>query len=342
MVLHPANCVLTSLTGPDGVNYNVNGNRIQDPAFVEDFVYTLQSASAPGEGGNTVQVSFTPIGPRGDYHLQEGSLVRGIAPAPVPAIPEVTTDYDGEARTFPADTGADQFYPPPTVTFGDLKLTGPGGTQVVKTGETLTITWTPGATFPQGVTYKLMVSYKNGKSWKKIPGAEALTGTSFDWVVPTQKKNQPDTRLRIQAFSGKTLIGEDISPEPFEVEVVKVLYPSEARVEVTSGLTLAPPYGINFRFNQTESPVTGVQIDIALKSNKKGKGKGWKPANIAEGNPFPIPNPVPGQEYQVTWTVPEVTETVEGVKIRIRLLSGGSKVAEDESDLPIRILPPIQ
>ena len=342
VALNPANCVLTSLTGPDGVNYNVNGNRIQDPAFVEDFVYTLQSASAPGEGGNTVQVSFTPIGPRGDYHLQEGSLVRGIAPAPVPAIPEVTTDYDGEARTFPADTGADQFYPPPTVTFGDLKLTGPGGTQVVKTGETLNITWTPGATFPQGVTYKLMVSYKNGKSWKKIPGAEALTGTSFDWVVPTQKKNQPDTRLRIQAFSGKTLIGEDISPEPFEVEVVKVLYPSEARVEVTSGLTLAPPYGINFRFNQTESPVTGVQIDIALKSNKKGKGKGWKPANIAEGNPFPIPNPVPGQEYQVTWTVPEVTETVEGVKIRIRLLSGGSKVAEDESDLPIRISPPIQ
>jgi hypothetical protein len=274
--------------------------------------------------------------------LQEGSLVRGIAPAPVPAIPEVTTDYDGEARAFPADTGADQFSLPPTVTFGDLKLTGPGGTQVVKTGETLHITWTPGATFPQGVTYKLMVSYKKGKSWKKIPGAEALTGTSFDWVVPTQKKNQPDTRLRIQAFSGKTLIGEDISPEPFEVEVVKVLYPSEASVEVTSGLTLAPPYGINFRFNQTESPVTGVQIDIALKTNKKGKGKGWKPASIAEGNPFLIPTPVLGQEYQVTWTVPEVTETVEGAKIRVRLLSGGSKVAEDESDLLIRILPPIQ
>jgi hypothetical protein len=343
VMLNPINSALTNLTGPDGVNYAVNGNlAVADPLFLENFNYTLQTASAPGEGGNTVQVSFIPIEPRGDYHLQETSTVRGLVPAPVPAIPEVTTDYDGETRAFPADTGADQFYPPPTVTFGDLKLTGPGGTQVVKTGETLTITWTPGATFPQGVTYKLMVSYKKGKSWKKIPGAEALTGTSFDWVVPTQKKNQPDTRLRIQAFSGKTLIGEDISPEPFEVEVVKVLYPSEASVEVTSGLTLAPPYGINFRFNQTESPVTGVQIDVALKSNKKGKGQGWKAAIIAEGNPFSIPNPVPGQEYQVTWTVPEVTETVEGAKIRVRLLSGGSKIAEDESDLPIRILPPIQ
>ena len=128
------------------------------------------------------------------------------------------------------------------------------------------------------------------------------------------------------------MIGQDISPEPFEVEVVKVLYPSEASVEVTSGLTLAPPYGINFRFNQTESPVTGVQIDIALKSNKKGKGKGWKPANIAGGNPSDS-EPGPGQDYQLTWTVPEVTETVEGVKIRIRLLSRGSKVAEDENDL---------
>jgi hypothetical protein len=149
----------------------------------------------------------------------------------------------------------------------------------------------------------------------------------------------PETRLRVQAFNGNALIGQDISPEPFEVEVVKVLYPSEARVEVVSGLTLAPPFGINFRFNGTKTPVTGVQIDIALKSNKKGKGKGWKAAVIAEGNPFPVPNPVLGQEYQVTWTVPDVTEIVTGAKVRVRLLSGGSKVAEDESDLPITILP---
>ena len=342
VALNPANCVLTSLTGPDNVNYTGNGNIAQDPLFVEDFIYTLQSASAPGEGGNTVQVSFTPIGPRGDYHLQEGSLVRGIAPPPIPAISEVATDYDGEARTFLADTGADQFYPPQTVTFGDLKLTEPGVGQIAKTGDTVVVTWQPPSGYPQTVTYKLMVSYAKSKKWKKIPGAEALTGTSFNWVVPTQKKNQPDTRLRIQAFSGTTLIGEDISPEPFEVEVVKILYPSEAVVEVTSGLTLAPPYGINFRFNQTTSPVTEVKIDIALKTNKKGKGKGWKAATIAEGNPFPISNPVPGHEYQVTWTVPEVTETLEGVKFRVRLYSGGSKVAEDESDLPMRISPPIQ
>jgi hypothetical protein len=337
VALNPGNCVLTSLTGPDGVNYNAT-NRVQDPLFVEDFVYTLQSASAPGEGGNTVQVSFTPIGPRGDYHLQEESLVRGIAPAPNPAIPEVTTDYDGEARVFLADTGADQFYPPPLVTFGDLKFTEPGMGQIARTGSTVTISWQPPATFPQGVTYKLNVSYNNGKGWKKIPGAEALTATTFDWVVPTQKKNMPQTRLRVQAFNGHALIGQDISPEPFEVEVVKVLYPSEARVEVVSGLTLAPPFGINFRFNGTKTPVAGVQIDIALKSNKKGKGKGWKAAVIAEGNPFP--NPVKGEENQLTWTVPDVTEIVTGAKVRVRLLdASGRAVATDESNVPVTILP---
>ena len=188
VVLNPANCVLTSLTGPDGVNYNVNGNIVQDPLFVEDFVYTLQSASAPGEGGNTVQVSFTPIGPRGDYHLQEDSLVRGIAPVPNPAIPEVTTDYDGEARVFPADTGADQFYPPPTVTFGDLKLTEPGVGQVAKTGETVVVSWQPPSIFPQGVTYKLMVSYKNGKAGRKYLVQRHLPAHPYNWVVPLRKR----------------------------------------------------------------------------------------------------------------------------------------------------------
>jgi hypothetical protein len=337
VVLNPINCALTSLTGPDGASYTGNRNlEVADPLFMENFIYTLQTASAPGEGGNTVQVSFTPIEPRGDYHLQETSTVRGLAIAPVPEITDVVNDYDGQVRDFPGDIGADEYYAPPAPVFGNLKLLGPEGSQVVRTGDTLTVSWQAPAT--PGVTYRLMVSYKKGKSWKKIPGAEALTGTSFDWVVPVQKKNQPDTRLRIQAFSGKTLIGEDISPQPFEVEVVKVLYPSEARVEVGSGLTLTPPFGINFRFNATKSPVTGVQIDVALKSNKKGKGQGWKAATIVEGNPFP--NPVKGQEYQLTWTVPDVTEIVTGAKVRIRLLSdGGGATATDESDLPIVIVP---
>jgi hypothetical protein len=129
------------------------------------------------------------------------------------------------------------------------------------------------------------------------------------------------------------LIGQDISPEPFQVEVVRVTYPSEARVEVASGLTLAPPFGINFRFNETVKPVASVQIQYSL----KGKG-GWKDATIAEGNPFP--NPVKGQEYQLTWTVPEVAQTTTNAKIRVRLLNdAGGVLATDESNTSITIYP---
>lgn len=331
VALNPVNCLLTSLAGPDGVDYTGNNNVDGiNPLFAEDFVYILQSASAPGEGGNTVQVSFMPIGPRGDYHLQELSPVRGIALAPNPSISEVTTDYDGEARAFPAAIGADEYYAPPTPVFGGLKLLGPEGAQVVRTGDNLAISWQAPAT--QGVTYRLMVSYAKGTNWKRIPGAEALTGTSFNWTVPALNRNRPDTRLRVQAYSGKTLVGQDIS-EAFEVEVVKIMYPSEARVEVTSGLTLAPPYGINFRFNETKKPVAEAQFQYKLKG-----GSNWKSATIAEGNPFL--NPVKGQEHQLTWTVPTVDSIISGARIRVRLIGeGGGVVATDESDLPIVIIP---
>ena len=73
-------------------------------------------------------------------------------------------------ETFPADTGADQFYPPPTVTFGDLKLTEPGVGQVAKTGDTVVVSWQPPSVYPQSVTYKLhgFISKRQGTG-RKFP-----------------------------------------------------------------------------------------------------------------------------------------------------------------------------
>jgi len=332
LVLHPFNSVLTNLIGPDGVDYTGNGNLDgTNPLFMTDFVYTLQTASAPGEGGNTVQVTFTPIGPMGDYHLQELSTVRGIAPDPV--IPEVATDYDGEDRLFPAATGADEFYPPTALTFGDLTLLGPKGTPVIRTGSTQTITWQAPATFPVGVTYRLQVSYNNGGTWATIPGAEALSAKTFDWVVPARNSNAKQSLLRVQAFDGQTKIGEDTSLEPFEVEAVKMLYPSDARVEVMAGLTLAPPYGINWRLNDVKKIIAKARIEIS-----KDGGATWKKAVIAEGNP--ILNPVEGQEYQLTWTVPDVGKTKTKAKVRVLLFDkAGNEIGRDQNDVPFTIYP---
>jgi hypothetical protein len=334
VVLHPVNSVLTSLTGPDGVNYTGNGNQGGvDPLFAADFVYTLQAAAAPGEGGNTVQVTFTPIEPRGDYHLQETSPVIDIAPNP--NIAEVDIDYDGEARVFPADTGADEFYLPPVLTVGDLTLLGPGPAQIVRTGSTQTISWLVPDTFPPGVTFNLQFSTNNGTLWKAIPGAKGLTTTAFDWVVPPMKANAPKSKLRVQAFDGLRMISQAVSIESFQIEALKVLYPSDAKVEVFSGLTLTPPFGINFRFNDVGTPVAQVRIEFSTSTGNFFFT--WKNAVIAEGNPFP--NPVAGQEYQLTWTVPTVT-TATNAKVRITLLNAtGGVIGRDEGDIPLRILP---
>jgi hypothetical protein len=334
LVLHPVNSILTDLTGPDGVDYTGNGNLAGiDPLFMTDFVYTLQSAAAPGEGGNTVQVTFTPIEPRGDYHLQETSTVRDIAPDP--GIPEVSIDYDGEDRTFlpAADMGADEYYPPVALTFGELTLLGPKGKPVIKTGDTETISWGAPDSFPAGVTYRLEISYNNGGTWATIPGAEALTAKTFDWVVPARNSNAKQSLLRVQAFDGKTKIGQDTSLEPFEVEVVKIVYPSDARVEVMSGLTIAPPYGINWRLNDVKKTVAKARIDISITG-----GSAWKKAVIAGGNP--ILNPPEGQEYQLTWTVPEVKKNKTKAKVRVTLIDGaGNVIGKDQNDVFFTILP---
>jgi hypothetical protein len=335
VVLHPVNCALTSLLGPDGVDYTGNGNlEVVDPLFAADFVYTLQTAAAPGEGGNTVQVTFTPIEPRGDYHLQETSPVIDQAAATV--IAELATDYDGETRPngVAGDIGADEFYPPAVLTFGDLRLLGPGGGQVVRTGETVTLSWQAPDTFPAGVTYRLQVSFNNGAAWTTIPGAEALTATTFDWLVPARNANAKQSLLRIQAFDVTTKIGQDVSDEPFEVEVVKILFPSDARVEVMSGLTIEPPFGINWRLNDVKKTVAKARIDVSIDG-----GATWKKADLAP-DVNPILNPAENTTYELTWTVPTVKKNKTKAKIRVLLFdAAGNVIGKDQNDVPFTIFP---
>jgi hypothetical protein len=83
------------------------------------------------------------------------------------------------------------------------------------------------------------------------------------------------------------------------------------------------------------TPVAQVRIEFSTSTGNFFFG--WKNAVIAEGNPFP--NPVAGQEYQLTWTVPTVTKATNA-KVRIRLLNAnGGVIATDEGDIPLTILP---
>ena len=113
-----------------------------------------------------------------------------------------------------------------------------------------------------------------------------------------------------------------------------MVYPSDAVVEVKSGLTIAPPYGITFRFHDLGDVVTHARIRYSLKGSK-----GWKDAVIAQGNPYP--NPTPDVDNQLTWTVPAVTTITTTAKIRIELLNAAGKViGRDNSKVYFTILPP--
>jgi hypothetical protein len=65
------------------------------------------TAAAADEGGNFVQVYFTPLGVTGDYHLSPASLAIDLPPGG----PQLNVDVDGEKRPSGprSDTGADEY-----------------------------------------------------------------------------------------------------------------------------------------------------------------------------------------------------------------------------------------
>jgi hypothetical protein len=335
-VLDPNDTILTSLTGPDSVDYNDGTNLAVDPMFLDDFVYELRTAAAPGEGGNTVQVSILPISPNGDYHLATGSPAIDQAAATV--IPQLAADYDGEVRpdttALLGDIGADEFSIQPVSPAQVIRLVTPNGGEIIPTGQPFTLQWQASATFPSTVTYRLQVSYNNGSTWSTIPGAEALAATTFSWAVPAKNKNMKKSLIRVQAFDGGAKIGQDVSDGVFEVEVLKIVYPSAATVVFNEGVTIAPPYGINWRLNDVKKTVKKAKIEVS-----KDNGATWTKADLTP-DANAILNPAEGVEHQQTWTVPNVNKTKAKAKIRITLLdNAGTVITQDQNDVNFTIAP---
>jgi hypothetical protein len=184
------------------------------------------------------------------------------------------------------------------------------------------------------VTYKVQYSLDNGATWTAISSC-AGTATTCDWTVPALNSNKKQSLLRVQAFDNTaTKIGQDASDEPFEVEAVKIVYPSDARVEVMSGLTLTPPFGINWRLNDVKGNVAKARIEVS-----KDGGATWQKADLSPGA-NPILAPVEGQEYEQTWTVPNVGKAKTKAKVRVLLLdAAGNIIGKDQNDVFFTILP---
>ena len=111
--LNPDYSILSSLTGPNGENYDDGFNQEFDPTFILGYSNNLESATVADEGGNAINVRFSPLDQNaGDYHIRSGSpAIEGGTDV---TAPELATDYDWEARPngLAVDIGADEFSAP--------------------------------------------------------------------------------------------------------------------------------------------------------------------------------------------------------------------------------------
>jgi hypothetical protein len=114
--LTPNQSIMTEPTpgaDPSGCSYSGSNNQFTDPLFMSAYINSLTTAAAADEGGNFVQVYFTPLGLTGNYHLRSDSPARNAPPTNSPTGGRLSQDVDGQPRpdNFGPDTGADEFYP---------------------------------------------------------------------------------------------------------------------------------------------------------------------------------------------------------------------------------------
>jgi len=118
--LNPLNSLLTSLTDTQVPAHNYDASNLAAdptvPVFRRAYLNALESAQVVDEGGNNINVRFTPITAlAGDYHLRATSPALDAGDdAAAPA-----TDIDGQNRpNGTTDIGADEFYPVPPTQIG--------------------------------------------------------------------------------------------------------------------------------------------------------------------------------------------------------------------------------
>jgi hypothetical protein len=110
--LTPNQSILTAALA-FGCDYTGSNNQFANPLFVSPYFNVLTTAAAADEGGNFVQVYFTPLGLTGNYHIGAGSPAINALPAGSAVGGRLAQDIDGQTRPAPGtapDTGADERY----------------------------------------------------------------------------------------------------------------------------------------------------------------------------------------------------------------------------------------
>jgi hypothetical protein len=196
-----------------------------------------------------------------------------------------------------------------------VKVLLPNGNEVIPSGSTYAIQWNAS---PEAVQFKLEYSEDNGTSWLTI--VDSVTGSSYNWSVPSPMNNKTRCRVRVTAYNASDeKVSEDTSDSTFTVEVVKVTLPNGGEVWKSGTVQT-----ITWITNETVKPAAKYRLRYSTNG-----GTTWKTIVTRLGNPG-----------RYDWIVPTVLSTKKRCKVKVKLFDSlGNIIGSDISDKNFTIQP---
>ncbi|MHB8808425.1 MAG: right-handed parallel beta-helix repeat-containing protein [Desulfobulbaceae bacterium] len=197
--LNPDYCIFSSLTDPvTGFDYTAGGadttNSQSAPGLVAAYFNALESTTVVDEGGNAINIRFTPLTTSGsDYHIGSGQAFNTGSDGPLATFPELALDFDREGRPFETtDVGADELQAAPLL--APLSWNGKKGnpslvgtmSPLTNTPRTNSITETPAPFTARVITGRFLtridaMKEKLARIWESIvPGRSHSAGPDSD------------------------------------------------------------------------------------------------------------------------------------------------------------------
>jgi hypothetical protein len=197
-----------------------------------------------------------------------------------------------------------------------VALLEPIGGDVIPSGSTYTIRWEGSS---PAVKFGLLYSMNNGLTWRWVT-ADFVTGTSYDWRVPTPPGNKKTCLVKVIGYDGSDKrLGTDLSDAPFTIEVAKLTTPNGGEQLTSNAL-----YSITWEANETARPVAKVTLSFT-----KDGGVTWVTIKTLMGNP---------KSHE--WKVPTVIKARTKCKVKMVLKdAAGVNIGSDVSDAYFTITP---
>ncbi|MCX7943416.1 MAG: LamG domain-containing protein, partial [Deltaproteobacteria bacterium] len=195
-----------------------------------------------------------------------------------------------------------------------LKVLKPNGGENIPAGSNYNILWQAPST---AVKFKLSYSADDKATWTEI--VEVGNVRDYNWSVPAQDGRKTKSFIKVEAFDNTNQkIGEDVSDNPFIIDVLKLIEPNGGEI-----LKQGQDYLITWQTYALTKTVAKVILQYSVDG-----GSTWKPIKTFTGT-----NP-----GQFNWKVP--IENSVNCRVRATLQdSTASTIASDASDGLFTIAP---